>query len=164
MILGIHHVSISVRDMARMLAFYRDLTGFEVVDQMEWSPGNERIDAMVGLPGSSARMVMLNGGTCYIELFEYLSPVSQANDPDRPVCDAGLTHLCLTVDDIDADVARLTAAGIRFHAPPGPAGAFRAVYGRDPEGNIFELIQFMEDHPFAAARLGAAASRRGTAV
>ena len=57
------------------------------------------------------------------------------------------------------DAAQMTcmtmaAAGVTFHAPPGPPGGMRATYGRDPEGNVFELIQFDGDHSFAFDRLG----------
>lgn len=153
MIVGVHHVSISVTAMASMLAFYRDLLGFAVVHDSEWQPGNARIDAMVGLQGSAARVVMLRAANIYVELFEYRSPKGRQGNPNRPVCDAGLTHLCLVTDDIEAEYDRLRNAGLRFHAPPGAPSAFRACYGRDPEGNIFELIEFAADHSFAFDRL-----------
>lgn len=159
MIVGLHHVALAVKDMDRMLAFYRDMTGFRIVHDARWEPGNARIDALVGLPDSSARVVVLHGGNLYIELFEYFSPLGKAGDLRRPVCDAGITHMCLVVDDIDAEYARMMEAGIHFHAPPGPKSAFRATYGRDPEGNVFELIQFIEDHAFAFDRLAPATNR-----
>jgi len=155
MIHGIHHTSIAVSDLDKMLGFYRDLIGFRLIHEGSWEVGNARLDALVGLEGSSARYVMLHGGNLYLEMFQYSSPVGRPGDPDRPVCDAGLTHICLVTDDIDADYERLCAAGTRFHAPPGPPGVMRATYGRDPEGNVFELIQFDGDHNFAFARLEA---------
>ena len=154
MIIGMHHVAIAVIDLERMLAFYRDIAGFRVVHEGAWQPGNARIDALTGLHDSSAGFVVLHGGNCYLELFQYSSPTPRPNDPDRPVSDAGITHVCLVSDDIDAEYRRMGDAGIRFHAPPGPPGAMRATYGRDPEGNVFELIAFGGgDHPFAFDKL-----------
>lgn len=39
-----------------------------------------------------------------VELFEFLSPAPRAGDPERPVCDHGITHICFDVRDLDADV------------------------------------------------------------
>jgi hypothetical protein len=75
-----------------------------------------------------------------IELFEFGAgnPVEQS--PDRPVIDHGFTHLALAVTDLDAEYARLCAAGMRFHsAPVEVAPGIRTVYGRDPFGNVIEL-------------------------
>ena len=54
----------------------------------------------------------------------------------------GLTHLAFQVSDCRAEYARLSAAGMRFNAPPllTPVGAW-FTYGHDPDGNIVELIQ-----------------------
>jgi hypothetical protein len=46
------------------------------------------------------------------------------------------------VTDIDAEYERLKAAGMVFHCPPQAAGkGFRATYGRDPDGNVVELLE-----------------------
>lgn len=60
----------------------------------------------------------------------------------RPVCDHGITHFCLQVKDVRGEYARLKAAGILFHCPPQEfAGEAVVTYGRDPDGNVFELLQ-----------------------
>jgi glyoxylase I family protein len=149
MILGLHHIGIATTDLDKMLAFYGDIFGFEIVARGEWQPGSARHDALTALTGSAARYCVLRRGHTYLELFGYTAPAPKPGDPDRPVSDAGITHLCLAVDDIDAEYARLTAAGVRFHTEPGPRGPMRATYGRDPEGNVFELIEFSDPaHPF----------------
>ena len=151
MIEGIHHVAISTGDADRLLGFYRDLLGFEVLFDQTWPPGTEVADRITGLNGSSARQLVLGAGNVYFELFEYRSPAPRPGDPDRPVCDHGLTHLCLDVADLDAEYERLSAAGVRFHAPPQDAFAgVRTTYARDPDGNVVELQELASrDHPFA---------------
>lgn len=58
------------------------------------------------------------------------------------VADHGLTHFGIWVTDIDAVHARLSEAGIRFHSPVIDfPGGMRATYGRDPDGNVFELLE-----------------------
>lgn len=141
MILGIHHTAISTSDIERSLRFYRDLLGFKEVFTSSWEVGTEITDRIVGLRDSSARVVMLRAGNACVELFQYATPEPKLGDVNRPVCDHGITHLCLQVSDIDAEYARLLAAGMRFHCPPQPAGSLRVTYGRDPDGNVVELLE-----------------------
>jgi len=151
MIEGIHHVAISTPDAERLLRFYRDLLGFEVLFDQTWPPGTVVADRITGLEGSSARQLVLGAGNAYFELFQYTSPDPRPADPDRPVCDHGLTHMCLDVDDLDIEYERLSAAGVRFHAPPQDLGAgVRTTYARDPDGNVVEFQELAShDHPFA---------------
>ena len=151
MILGVHHVAISTADAERMLGFYRDLLGFEVRYDNSWPRGTRVADRITGLPDSSARQILLAHGNLYLELFEYASPQPRHSDPHRPVCDHGITHLCLDVDDLDAEYARLLDAGVTFHSAPQDLGAgVRTVYGRDPEGNVVEFQELTpRAHPFA---------------
>ena len=141
MILGIHHTAISTGNIERSLRFYRDLLGFKEVFSSTWGIGTETADNIVGLKGSSARVVMLRAGNACVELFQYATPEPKLSDANRPVCDHGITHLCLQVADIDAEYARLKAAGMRFHCPPQNTGGLRATYGRDPDGNVVELLE-----------------------
>ena len=145
MIRGIHHTAISTGDMERALRFYKDLLGFEEVFNFEWQAGNTVVDNITGLRDSAAQVVMLRAGNACVELFQYAAPSPKAGDPNRPVCDHGITHLCLEVSDIEDEYARLKAAGMRFHCPPQGAGnGLRATYGRDPDGNVVELLEVID--------------------
>ena len=139
MINGIHHTAISTPDLDRALGFYRDLLGATVVTDFEWPAGLDVADRIVGLRSSSARAVLLRLGNAMIELFEFRAPTPRSGDPERPVCDHGITHICLDVSDVDAEYDRLLGAGMRFHCPPQDLGAVRTTYGRDPDGNVIEL-------------------------
>ena len=157
MIRGVHHVAISTPDIDRLAAFYIDVVGFETVMSTSWSD-RPIIDRIIGLRGSAARQLMLQAGNAYLELFEYQSPAGKSADPDRPPSDHGYTHFCLDVTDIDAEYARLSASGMTFHAPPPTVeelgnGRLRAIYGRDPDGNIVELQEILDDAvPFTLER------------
>ena len=142
MIKGIHHTAISTGDIERSLRFYKDLLGFEEVFALDWKAGTKSIDQIVGLKDSSSQVVMLKAGNACVELFQYATPTPKPGDPNRPVCDHGITHLCLQVEDIDAEYERLKAAGMTFHCAPQKAGkGLRATYGRDPDGNVVELLE-----------------------
>jgi catechol 2,3-dioxygenase-like lactoylglutathione lyase family enzyme len=143
MIQGIHHASITTRDLDRLIAFYRDLLGFEVVMENEWGPGESpSSDRIYGLRDSAVRMAILKTGNAMLEIFQFQNPVGQRGEDSRAVAVPGLTHIALTVSDIRAEYARLSAAGVRFHCPPEETpGLCWATYGRDPDGNIFELLE-----------------------
>ncbi len=151
MIRGIHHTAISTGNLERSLAFYRDLLGLEVIVEAGWPRGTEGADKITALENSSARFVMLKAGNAMIEIFEYASPSPKDGDPNRPVCDHGITHLCLDVTDLDAEYERLKAAGMTFHCPPQDLGpSVRTTYGRDPDGNVLELQEVLQqDNPIA---------------
>ena len=154
MIRGIHHVAISTGDIDRLITFYRDVIGMEFVKESGWAAGSDQVDAIVGLQGSSARSAKLRLGNAYLELIQFLSPEGAAQDPNRPVNNHGYTHICLDVVDIDAEFARLSAAGMAFHCAPPPAttvgpGAQRSTYGRDPDGNVIELQELNPAHPLS---------------
>jgi glyoxylase I family protein len=149
MIRGVHHVAVATADIDRLVGFYREAFGFEVVGQGSWPQGSDLIDAIVGLKGSSARTVTMRSANTYIELFQYETPEGRPNDPDRPVNDRGYTHFCVDVRDIDFEYERLKALGMRFHTAPAPAsergaGRLRATYGRDPDGNVIELQEILD--------------------
>ena len=148
---GIHHIGISVPDLDRARMFYIDVLGaVEDVPPLAWR-NNSFIDAIVGLPGSSARQFLCRLGNAYIEVFEYEAPRSAPQDADRGVNQFGYTHFALQVDDILACRERLVAAGIRVHTPPSMAGitvhadghktGYAATYCRDWFGNVFEIME-----------------------
>jgi catechol 2,3-dioxygenase-like lactoylglutathione lyase family enzyme len=69
MIRGVHHVAVATGDLDRLVGFYRDLLGFEVVSQGAWEAGSAVIDGIVGLKDSAARTAVLKAGNLYLEVF-----------------------------------------------------------------------------------------------
>lgn len=63
--------------------------------------------------------------------------------------DAGITHICLDVVDSDGEYERLKAAGMQFISPPQAIFFVKTAFGRDPDGNLVELQEILEDHPIA---------------
>lgn len=145
MILGFHHAAICTPDLDRCLAFYCDLLGCEVAWTFGWEAGSAAADAVTGLEGSAARAAMLRLGDTFLEVFEFTSPAPPAPGArPRPVHAPGITHLCLQVRDIHAEHARLVAAGMPFNCAPQASDTGWVTYGRDPDGNVVELIEFRD--------------------
>jgi catechol 2,3-dioxygenase-like lactoylglutathione lyase family enzyme len=142
---GIHHVGITVRELERSLAFYRDLLGAVVIGLSD----DVDVAAVVGLPGARARIADLDiGGGQILELLEYrpTAPADNARDANRPDT-IGTCHVSLRVADLDQALARVARAGF---APIGEAvrldegGIWQdcvVVYLHDPDGVIVELLQ-----------------------
>src|ERR1700730_8986153 len=105
MIKGMNHVGISVANLARSVAFYRDLFNMEVIAQKSF--GGDLYEQLLSLPGAKGAVATLRRGNLEIELFEFLHPLPRLSDPKRPVCDHGITHFCVEVADIDGEYARL---------------------------------------------------------
>lgn len=73
---GVHHIAVSVPDIARARLFYIDLLGgVEEVPTFSWRD-NPYIDEIVGLNGSVADMFMCRLGNTHVEVFEYHVPRS----------------------------------------------------------------------------------------
>ena len=130
-----------------MIRFYTEILGFNIVDGFEWGPDSENSevsDAVTGLKGSGAKMVMLKGTNACIEMFEFSSPTPKKQDPFRPVCDHGLTHICLDVTNVDSVFAELSDRGMQFHTGVQELGdGIRGTYGRDPDGNVIEIQELL---------------------
>ena len=140
MINEIHHVAMSVADMDRSLAFYRDLLGFEVALDRSWEDAGETGDKILAVKGTAARQTMLQAGNAMVELFQFTRPQPTPMARDRPVIDRGITHLCFHVTDVYAEYRRLSQAGVICHCEPQDLGAgCRTTYARDPDGNVVEF-------------------------
>ena len=144
MLRGIHHTGISVSDLDRSINFYRDLLGMELLSNNRFSD-NPVLNTIIDLKDAVGRVAMLRSNNAFLELFEYLQPTPRVSDIRRPVCDHGITHVCFAVEDIESDYKRLKAVGIIFHCEPQLVGKVKATYGRDPDGNVFELLEIPEE-------------------
>ena len=86
---------------------------------------------------------MLKIGETFLEVFQFSSPAQSPRAASRPVNKYGITHICLEVTDIQSEYERLLAAGMTFHCAPQSQDGSSMVYGRDPDGNVVELIEFI---------------------
>ena len=141
---GIHHVGMSVPDLDEARDFYVGLLGFEEINRVDWG-GSDEVDAIMRLCGTSGRLMVLRAGNAFIEMFEFATPAPDRPEGERAVNQYGFTHLCLDVDDTDAVHARLLAAGVDFHCTPIATAGVKAVYGRDPFGNVIELQEIVDE-------------------
>lgn len=153
-VMGVHHIGVSVPDLARAREFYIDILGaVEEVEPLSWSD-SPFIDRVVGLDGSAANQFFCRLGNIQIEVFEYSAPKQAPPDPWRGVNEYGYTHIALQVEDIATVHERIVAAGLPVHTPPdrstivvdesGRKQGYSGTYCRDFFGNVFEILEIHE--------------------
>jgi lactoylglutathione lyase len=117
------HTCYRITDPERSVAFYEAL-GFE--KRRELPIRDEAVNIFMGLPGDGDRLELThNFGVDSYEL------------------GTGYGHIALTVDDLDAMLARLAAQGIEPEREPYRVreGGSRLCFVQDPDGYRIELIE-----------------------
>jgi len=143
-ILAADHTGITVSNLERSLAFWRDVLGFELSHRTHQI--GEMAAEITGVPGAELSLAVLKAPGHKIELLEYHAPNDRKEtNPLRP-CDVGFVHVALTVDDLDAVLERIAASGWRAAGKPqtlttGPNAGKRVTYVRDPDGTTIEFMQ-----------------------
>ena len=127
--MGIHrlnHAVLFVSDLARSVAFYRDVLGFRVIPM---TPDGFVGAAFLQAPGST--------NDHDLGLFE----VSGAGPSPAGRSTVGLYHLAWevdTLDELEATAVRLAEAGAL--GGTSDHGTTKSLYARDPDGLEFEVV------------------------
>jgi catechol 2,3-dioxygenase-like lactoylglutathione lyase family enzyme len=143
-IISADHTGITVSNLERSLAFWRDVLGFELSHTTHQK--GESAQEITGVKGAEIKLAVLKApGGHKIELLEYLAPADRKRANPRP-CDVGSVHVALLVEDLDAVLARIAASGWEAVGKPqtlntGPNAGKRVVYVRDPDGTTIEFMQ-----------------------
>jgi lactoylglutathione lyase len=117
------HTCYRITNPEKSVAFYEAL-GFE--KRRELPIREEAINIFMGLPGDDDRLELTyNFGVDSYEL------------------GTGYGHVALTVDDLDATLAKLAEQGIEPERPPYTVreGGSRLAFVKDPDGYRVELIE-----------------------
>ena len=147
------HVGFAVADLDRSVEWYTRVLGAPPTLRKTWDV--DYIGEMLGYPGcriECAFFALPGGGV--LELIRFLDP--RPGRVDMETYNAGNGHLCLLVDDIHAEHARIAPfAEMRSPAPIEiPWGPYRggwSCYLRDPDGITIQLMQ----HPAGGPQLDA---------
>lgn len=128
MTLRFAHAMIQVRDLERAITFYQQALGLTLAERHSYE-------------GASLAYLRAADGAAEIELL-CETPWRFGNWPEK-----GRTHIAFTVDDLEAEHARMRALGApcsditRYEANGRLQTRFFYLY--DPEGNEIEILQAM---------------------
>ena len=135
------HVGMTVADLDSATAFFVGL-GLEV-DGRTFVEG-EFIDAVTGIPDSRSEIVMLRppGGGTGLEIARFVRPAHEPGSPTAMANVLGLRNVCLEVDDLQAVVDGLAAAGYGLVGEIGQyENTWRMAHVRGPEGIVVALTE-----------------------
>jgi catechol 2,3-dioxygenase-like lactoylglutathione lyase family enzyme len=155
-----HHVGVTVSDLDRAVAFYRDVLGLDVLSR--FSVGGDAFATGVGIDGARADFAHLDAGGVRLELVAYESSETddapsetdsievgsiEAGSPgnDTPPAaprlnEPGATHVGLAVDDVEARYAALPDDIETLSEPQTTESGTTIFFLRDPEGNLIEVL------------------------
>ncbi len=145
MIVSMNHVSFTVSDLDRFVAFYQDALGLETVSKAERDPAFAAL--VTGIEGAHILVAYLKGPGCAVELIQYLSPPGEKID--TRTCNVGSAHVCFDVEGMEASIQKFTRAGGRLAGevapiPAGPNKGRLVAYLEDVDGNTVEFIEALK--------------------
>jgi catechol 2,3-dioxygenase-like lactoylglutathione lyase family enzyme len=124
------HVTVSVSDVNKSLAFYRDLLGFPVLGRLYY---RNKVGLIIDF--------LDIGNNAILEVFSFGVPTKPTEFIPNDL-QLGMRHMAFTVKNTDAVVARLKKAGVEFTLDPLDAtGGVRIAFFKDPDGTLCEVVQ-----------------------
>jgi catechol 2,3-dioxygenase-like lactoylglutathione lyase family enzyme len=137
------HISVTVSDMDRSLAFYRDLLGLKEVERHRLE--GDTISTMAGKPEVVMQVVRLTAPDTpgvLLDLQQYLTPRGAVSNAQ--LGDVAHAHFCFGVPDLDEAYRELRSEGVDFVSEPVQFdlgwGVLDVVFMKDPDGFIIELV------------------------
>ena len=137
----IRHIGVVVRNLDKALFFWRDLLGFNIEFMMDES--GPEIDAILGLKNvhvTTVKMSAPEGGM--IELLYFHSHADIVAWNGKPYS-TGITHIALTVHNLDLLYKKLLDAGYSFTNKPqfSPDGKVKVIYCQGHENILLEFVE-----------------------
>jgi catechol 2,3-dioxygenase-like lactoylglutathione lyase family enzyme len=131
-----NHVGLCVTDLARAKDFYCEVFGFEV--EREINPPDDSTATLLSLtpPLAMTASYLVRDGFV-LELLAFATPGQTQPFRARAMNEPGLTHVSISVDDID-ETCRLVAEHGGDVVASTNIG--NAVFVRDPDGQLIELL------------------------
>jgi lactoylglutathione lyase len=139
-----NHLGQCVTDLERSKRFYCDLLGFTL--EREINPPDDMSATLMSLEpplAMTASYLVRDGLT--LELLHFAAKGQTRPYRSRTMNEPGLTHISLSVDDLDATLARVPEFGGEVVAGSN-IGA--AAFIRDPDGQLVELLPMAYSRQF----------------
>lgn len=115
----VHHIGVMVKDIERSVDWYQTVMGLKLADRIQLG---------------QTQLAFLETGNTMLELIQ-----KGGEYPAEGV----VNHVAFQVDDLDAEMARLRAAGVTFEERwPRPIwGGGQIAFFDGPDGEVLELFQ-----------------------
>lgn len=137
------HVGIVVNDLEKSVHFWQELIGFKAVsDNIEPSP---YIEELLSLNATNLRTVKFSDKKGFIiELLKFNSS-NKESDWQGDLSTTGLTHIALTVENIEKIVNRLNEFNYTSLSKimKSPNGQVKVVFINGPENLKLEMVEVL---------------------
>ena len=144
----IYHVGLTVSNLDKSIAFYRDVLGLTF--QGEIMMVGEETDKMFQKKNCKARVAYLNGSKAVeappIELIQFID--EDVNKVKSDLFTTSISEVCFYTDDIDSVYKVLIENHVECLSEPQyfdfssqGFGKSKAFYFKDPDGIILEMMQ-----------------------
>ncbi len=153
------HIGISVDDLGKAVAFYKDVLGFYLIMEPttikeDDSPIGEMCTDVFGKGWNSFKIAHLStGDRIGVEIFEFSNQKKPENNFEY--WKNGVFHFCIQDPNLEELVEKIVAAGgkKRMKEPryyyPGEK-PYRMIYLEDPFGNILEIYSHSYELTYSA--------------
>ncbi len=143
MIKHFDHVTIVVKDVEKAKKFF-NLLGFE--EDISVVISGEQFEKYMGIDGIEAEhvtMVLSNASPrMEVQLLKYRHPDPIPDPNISNLTKLGYNHVCFAVDNIEAEVEKLTANGVEILNDIMDFHERKLVYFSGPEGVTLELSEW----------------------
>ena len=136
MIQSIVHIALVVKDYDEAIEFYTKKLHFTLIEDT-YQPEQDKRWVVVSPPGSSGTTILLARAS-KPEQLSFIG--NQAG---------GRVFLFLGTDDFYRDYNEMIAKGIEFIRDPKEQSYGTVAVFKDLYGNLWDLVQFKENHPIA---------------
>jgi len=135
------HVTIVVRDVDAAKKFF-SLLGFKEIKSVVIS--GKVMDEYMGIAHMEADHITLaiEDPHAEVQLLHYRNPAPIPDPNIGHLNQIGFNHVCFAVDDLDAEVKRLAAAGVQFRNTMMDFHSRKLVFLKGPENITIELAQW----------------------
>ena len=133
------HVGLTVKNLERSLAFYRDVVGMKEGERLEVK--SKAFDTLTNNPGAQLKVAHLTAGPFMLQLIEYAAAGGTTLDLHHN--NVGSPHMSFYVSDIEAKYREVQQRG-EVKITSGLvqiAPTMRSFYTEDPDGVPVEFLQ-----------------------
>ena len=139
------HISVTVSDMDRSLAFYRDMLGLEEIERHRHEGyAINTLAAKEGIVMDVVRLQAPETPGLLLDLQQYIAP--EGGFSNAKLGDVGHSHICYGVPDVWAAYREYSEKGVKFISEPVrfdlDFGVLHVVWFYDPDGSVLELVQY----------------------
>jgi len=136
MIQSVVHIALVVKDYDEAIEFYTKKLHFTLIEDT-YQPEQDKRWVVVSPPGSNGTTILL----------------ARASNPNQEEFignqAGGRVFLFLGTDDFGRDYTEMTSKGIEFVREPKEQSYGTVAVFKDLYGNLWDLIQFKENHPIS---------------